>query len=807
MNPDSFSSTPTMASSDMSGRKHPSRLDTTAFYVFLITVILAPLAFLPTPYIILDAVKTVLIAIGTLLTAVLYGVIAYKEKSVTLPPKSVVWSGILVIASLIVSAFTSLHSGKSFFGQGFELNTVSFLLILFTAGLVTYVTLQRKAERATVLYVGMTISFIVLALVHGLRLLIGQSFLTLGVLSAMTSTLVGNWYDLAAYSIAIALIALPALIFLPLSRRIKIVYWVLLVVALVGAFVINSMIVWFVATVVFLVITIAASSLKPRSVGSALGTFIKRIAWLPFVITVIAGILFWKGTPLASPVIAKFNASYATLTLPWQLTLDVNAGAIKDFPLFGIGPNQFSQAFLAYKPVGINTTYAWSAEFSYAFSLLATFVATQGVVGVVTWLLFLVLLGIMGVRILRRLPADSHARFVLVSSVSTATFLWILAALTVPSHSLLLFTFVVTAIALSTGVANGILTPCVWSPRSGARSKILFTLVTLVLIIVGIVWGVMYVKDAAALSYFGSGVKTLNANGDPIAADRAFGKAQSLNPSDIYLRARAEAGIAHANKLISTVTQSTSASSSQAIAAQVVDILNTAVKYAQAAIAYDPNNYYNYVSEARVSELATAVKMDKAYENTINAYTTAIRLNPLNPSLYLNLAQFQVSQNKLDDSLKTLGAALQVKNNYLDAIFLLSQVEAAQGKLADAIVAAQVAVQINPQNSVLLFQLGLLEYNNKDYASAAKALEAAVKIQPDYANAQYFLGLAYVRLNDIQSAITQFTNLAKSNPDNQEVSFILTNLQAGKSPFADAKPPVTPSPEKRSTLPIKEKKK
>jgi tetratricopeptide (TPR) repeat protein len=328
-----------------------------------------------------------------------------------------------------------------------------------------------------------------------------------------------------------------------------------------------------------------------------------------------------------------------------------------------------------------------------------------------------------------------------------------------------------------------------------------------VLVIAGVLWGVVYVKDSIAIAYFGSGVKSLTSANDPSAADAAFSTAYSLNTSDVYLQARAEAGLAQADKLVSTIKSDMPASTSQQILSSTFDVVNKSVKYSQAAIAYDPTNYYNYASEARVSEFAAKIRMDKAYENAVNSYTEAIRRNQLNPTLYLNLAQLQASQNKLDDALKTLGAALQVKNDYLDAIFLLSQVTAAQGNLKDAIIAAQVATQLNPRNSVLFFQLGLLQYNNKDYVSAAKALEAAIKIQPDYANAQYFLGLSYTRLNDITNAIVQFTNLAKSNPDNQEVAFILKNLQEGKSPFADAKPPVTPAPEKRSTLPVKEKKK
>ena len=148
--------------------------------------------------------------------------------------------------------------------------------------------------------------------------------------------------------------------------------------------------------------------------------------------------------------------------------------------------------------------------------------------------------------------------------------------------------------------------------------------------------------------------------------------------------------------------------------------------------------------------------------------------------------------------------ALQVKNDYLDAVFLLSQIYAAQGNLKDAITAAQVAVQINPQNPQTLFQLGLLEYDNKSYDFAAQALEAALRVQPDYSNAQYFLGLSYARLNRIPDAAQQFAQLAKNNPDNQEVAMILASLKAGKSPFVESQPPIVPNPEKRPTLPIRQ---
>ena len=81
-------------------------------------------------------------------------------------------------------------------------------------------------------------------------------------------------------------------------------------------------------------------------------------------------------------------------------------------------------------------------------------------------------------------------------------------------------------------------------------------------------------------------------------------------------------------------------------------------------------------------------------------------------------------------------------------------------------------------------------------------LEQAVKLQPDFANAKYFLGLAYAAQNRTPEALQQFVDLEKTNPDNKEVKFILDNLRSGKSPFENAQPPVTDSPQERETAPI-----
>ena len=784
--------------------KSPCKAESAAFYIFLATAIAAPLAFVPTTFVALELVKTAVIALGTLISLFLYAYAAFKQRKAILPPKSILWTSALIGASLILSSLASIQPSKSFFGQGFELSTGSFLIVLFLSAGAAFFAVQKRVERAMLLYVGMAVSFAVLYIFQALRFLFGPGFASVTILSSLTSTIFGNWYSLGIYSMLIAILCACAALLMPLSRRFKAMYWVLAALAALAAAVIDSGPSWIAATAVFAFIAAWISFSRPSAAGSGARKFLKQVAWIPLAITILAGIFAWKGAYIAAPVISKLNAGYSELSLPWQMTLDVVAGSVKNYPMLGVGPNHFTQAYLAYKPSVINTTDAWGAEFNNGFALIPSFIATQGLMGTAAWLLFFIFLGILIVQALKRLPEDSQVRFAVVSSSMGSAFLWLASMLYVPSHVLLFFAFVMTGIFLGSAVAHGLLKPVAYAPQAGSRSYKVMPSVLVVCMLLCVAMAFFYAKKTAGLAYFGAGVKQLSVANDPASADADFQKALMYDHSDLYLQARAEAGLAKAKALAQTVSSASSASTTQTVAKQVMQILSQSADFARSAASYDPSNYYNYVSEARVSEFAAGINVSGAYDSAVQAYTAAIGHDPQNPSLYLSLAQLQVSQKKYDEAVQTVGAALQVKPNYLEGVFLLSQIEAAQGNLKDAITAAQFAVQINSQQPTLYFQLGLLEYQNQDYVSSAKAFEAAVALQPDYANARYFLGLSYVRLARNADAIVQFQELAKGNPDNQEVALILTNLQAGKSPFVNEQQPVTP-PEKRATLPIKAK--
>jgi tetratricopeptide (TPR) repeat protein len=800
MNPDTNANFAAGISAD--GRR---KLEKSSFYVLLVTIILSLLAIWPSKFIAPELVKTIVIVLGTMASVALLGINAAKERRMVLPSKSLVTLGILMAVSLVISALQSVNVYKSFAGQGFEIGTVGFILSLFVAALAALALIYRKNDRVLIIYATIVISFLIMFVVHALRLIIGPDFLSLGVLSATTSTVIGSWGSLGIFAGFVALISAAALMTLPSSGKMKFFYWLLALLSLITvAFTGNSLnpTIWFGLGLVALGLCIFTTASRVRSQSGMIAKYLRNIAWIPAILFIISLVFWLFSDKLTAPIAQKTNTYGSEIVLPWQMSVDVISGAVKDSPLFGVGPNNFSRAYLNYKPASVNTTDAWGLEFNNGFALIPSMTATQGVVGTVLWILLLVFIGIGGAKVMKRLPEDPSHRFMLVSSFGGTVFFWIMLLLSVPSHTIAFLAFVVTGMFFGVAMSLELVSYPKILPIQGSKGYKFMPAVMAVLVLVVAVWGIIYVKKTIGLAYFGAGVKQLTVANDPDRADAYFAKSLSVDPSDIYWQARVEAALAKSAKMIGTIKSDMPASTSQALSARIVESMNLAATYATKAIAYDPSYYYNYLSQARVFEFADNFRVPSSYENAVKAYTEAIRRNPMNPSLYLNLAKLQAKDNKLDEALQTIGAAMNVKNNYLDLVFLLSQVNAAKGNLPQATAAAQYAIELNPQNPTLYFQLGLLQYNQRNFTASAEALANAVKLQPDYANAQYFLGLSLARLGKTNEATTQFANLAKSNPDNQEVGLILTRLQSGKPLFSD----MQSAPEKRSTLPIKTKK-
>ena len=90
------------------------------------------------------------------------------------------------------------------------------------------------------------------------------------------------------------------------------------------------------------------------------------------------------------------------------------------------------------------------------------------------------------------------------------------------------------------------------------------------------------------------------------------------------------------------------------------------------------------------------------YDKAIEAYKTALTLNPLNPGLKLDMANVSIASKKIQEAKDYANAALALKPDYIDAFVVLSQIAKSEGDNAGALSYAQKALSIAPTNTDLI---------------------------------------------------------------------------------------------------------
>jgi len=782
--------------------KTKNKLEGLSFYILLIVLFIVPLAFIPSIYTSQDVVKTSIISFGVLLSVIIYSISTFKNRTLSLPKGAVAYSMIAIAISIILSTFNSSNFEKSFIGQGFEIGTASFLLLMILSSFFVARLVSKNKERMLNIYAAILLSSLVVIIFQVTRIILGAEFMTLGILSSVASTVVGKWYEFPILTAVVLILSYLGIKFLSLGKGLKSLLYVIFIGSgfiLISA---NVVFIWYAIVIIFSMLLVY-EYFSHKSQEKGVKGFFEKLSFLTLAVIIISILSIWNTGKIGSTLTKSLSLEQTEIYLPWQMTVDVASNTIKESPLLGAGPNRFVNQFLKFKPAGINPTQFWSVEFTTGFGTVPSFTVTQGILGFIAWILFLIFFTRYGILALKK-TNDQFKKFAVTSSFLATAFLWLVNIVYTPSHVIIFFTFIFTGLFLSTLVSEGLMSYKVIPIDSNSKNKNYVSILLVTILVLEILWIGLYAKKILAVSYFHAGIKELNTTRSIETAEAKFNKALSLSRSDIYYQALSEIDAMKINDLASQLQKEQKDADSK-ISENIGKLVSEAFEYTNKAVAIDPTNYYNYTAQARISEIGAALKIPNALENAKTAYVNAITFNPYNPLLHLNIARLEASQNNLAEAQKFIGNALTLKQNYLDAIFLLSQIQVSNGQIKDAIVSTQVATQINPQNALLFFQLGFLQYNDKNYTDAVTSLQKAITLNDQYANAKYFLGLSYSRLGKNAEAIAQFEDLIKTNPESEEVKFILENLKFGKSPFADAQPPIDNKPEQRKSLPVKEK--
>jgi len=574
----------------------------------------------------------------------------------------------------------------------------------------------------------------------------------------------------------------------------------------------------------------------------------------------------------SSVMLATKNPFFGPANLPLEVspsfssTIDIAKQVLNQggrVLLLGSGPATFGLDWALYKDTAINQTQFWNIMFSQGFSWMTTLIATTGILGILSFFLFLIVSIIVFLRHLLTFPHEEHTPIgisLLVGFVAT-----LLIAVLYPASLTFILLFFLLIGLLSTAIAHpeqayvsldaqesasraedmpfdendGMSAPIQSDTIQKSRwwnittrvvhfenSWIIFASSLLAIFFISLGVAAVYVEAGTlrAVLTQQNGVALFN-KGDTDGAIAAFEQAISFedkNPSNYIPLIQAR--IQKIRDLIQKAASGTN------VQQEFQKITSLAIQNAQTAVALNPYNPLMWRLEGSLYELLIPY-VPGSESFAFASYRKAMELDPKNPTYDIDLARagiiatdrltltiqqstaganrdqmIAVRTQTLQDILTVLKKAVELKPDLADAHFLATQAALRLGNIQEAISSAEKTKLAAPFDVGVAFQLGLLYYQAGEIDKSQIEFERAVAMNNNYSNARYFLGLIYDRKNDKTRAIQQFEEIEKFNPDNQEVKAILTNLRAGKSALEKIVPPATP-PEKRNESPVKEEKK
>jgi len=508
----------------------------------------------------------------------------------------------------------------------------------------------------------------------------------------------------------------------------------------------------------------------------------QKYAVVAIAVLVVSIAFIIAGSSIGGYVSSVFNISQIEARPSWQSTIDITKKAYSENLLFGSGPNTFGSQWTAFKPQSINNTLFWNVDFNSGVGLIPTSFTTTGLVGGLAWLAFFILFIYSGYKNLVTAAIEDRASYYLSLSLFLgAIYLWVFTVIYIPNVVIVTLAFLLTGMYIAS-LRHRSASPIekeinfASNPRIGFISVLMLTVLLLVSAVSLYMVGGQY---ASAVS-FQSALVSANIGGNIDEAERKVKRAIKLGNNDRYYRLAAEINLTRINQILSDQDKSVEKKKSE-----FQTILGSAISNVQKAIEIDRENYQNWTMFGRVYGSVVSLGVEGAYESAKRSYDEALKLNPHNPEIFLTLARLELARdnNNIDGAKEFIWKSIEKKNNYTEAIFLLSQLEIQIGNIDNAIQSVEAATIIEPNNPAFFFQLGLLQSNAGNSEKAILALERAIALNAQYSNARYFLGLNYFKTGRTEDAIGQFNVVSDLNPDNQDVKNILENLIAGNDPF------------------------
>ena len=386
---------------------------------------------------------------------------------------------------------------------------------------------------------------------------------------------------------------------------------------------------------------------------------------LMMVITLVGlGVTLWRLVP-------SFTGTILPVGDGWAIMLEILKNPRN--AIFGVGADNFLAAFSIGRPATLNLSSIWSIRFTTNSNMFFHLITIYGLLGGAAFLYFIKsFIGTLGKKIL---------------SISLVIALIALFAVPPNVSLLVVITFILMSHVHERLITIRLQPHSVW-PR--------VTFIGITLLAAGVVcYGVVRSYLAETTFYRSITLAQQNKGTDTYNTEVA---AIKLNPYiSNYHIVFSQTNMALATSLAGSIQQSqTNSTVNQANVTHdrqlVAQLVQQAISESKTAISLNQGNILAWENLARVYSQLIGVAQG-ADNWAIAGYSQAIKLDPTNPLLYLELGSVYIQTNNITNAITNFSSAVTLKPNYANAYYNLANAYKLNNDITQAIATMKQAQQ------------------------------------------------------------------------------------------------------------------
>lgn len=404
-------------------------------------------------------------------------------------------------------------------------------------------------------------------------------------------------------------------------------------------------------------------------------------------------------------------------TLPLETGWSIALETLKRFPILGVGPGNFVEAFNRFRPVEYNFTDVWNIRFGASSNWYLHIFTTSGILGItaLVWVLWTVWkkLDLKKLSPIHYSLFTTLVLFLLVPAnlLLIVTFYFLLALVAMPLTSELAFKF--TAYNRDHGVQG--------------KGNILGWFTTLLALAgtVGLLFfgGKVYAGEVA----YRKALNAVVANNGGEAYNNMI-QAIRNNPQITRYRVdNSQINLAIANNIASK--QDLSDKERQTVS----QLVQQSIAEGKAAVALSQNRAELWENLARIYQTLIPAAQG-ADQFAIATYQQAIALDPINPNLRIALGGVFYGLGRYDDAIKVFELAVAAKPNHANARYNLASALREKKDTARAVAEMEQVLQLvdinSPDYQTAQTELDKLRGKLKEEQEATKSAQPGTTLTP-----------------------------------------------------------------------------